>query len=69
MKENMELEMENYQPKDSMITQENKPSNLASTSHEIQNIFDKIRKKNKETEMKKNISFEIENLMILAIYL
>ena len=54
----MELEMENYQPKDSIITQENKPSNLSSTSNEIQNIFDKIRKKNKETEIKKNNSFE-----------
>ena len=67
----MELEMENYQPKDSIITQDNKPSNLASTSNDIQNIFDKIRKKNKETEIKKNMNFfnrefnDISNLSLI----
>ena len=38
------VEMENYQPKESII-QDNKPYNLTSTSNEIQNIFKKIRKK------------------------
>ena len=60
MNEKMELEMGNYQPKESIITQENKPHNLTSTSNEIQNIFEKIRKKNKETEIKKN-SNDFEN--------
>ena len=46
------VEMENYQPKESII-QDNKPYNLTSTSNEIQNIFKKIRKKNKVTEIKK----------------
>ena len=59
MKENMELEMENYQTKDSIITQENKPYNSTSTSNDIQNIFKKIRK-NKGTEIKKS-SNDFEN--------
>jgi len=46
------VEMENYQPKESII-QDNKPYNLTSTSNEIQNIFKKIRKKNKDIEIKK----------------
>ena len=41
-------------PNDSLLTQENKPYNLQSTSNEIQNIFKKIRKKNRENELKRN---------------
>ena len=43
---------------DSLITQDNKPFNLQSTSNEIQNIFKKIRKKNQETELKRNRAYE-----------
>ena len=48
------IEMGSIKENNSMITQENKPYNLSSTSNEVQNIFKKIRKKNKETEIKKN---------------
>ena len=47
------IEMGNIKDKNTIITQENKPYNFASTSNEIQNIFKKIRKKNKESEIKK----------------
>ena len=49
-------------PNDSLITQENKPYNLQSTSNEVQNIFKKIRKKNRETELKKNRAYEYGNI-------
>ena len=49
-------------PNDSLITQENKPYNLQSTSTEVQNIFKKIRKKNRETELKKNRAYEYGNI-------
>ena len=52
----------NQDPNDSLITQENKPYNLQSTSNEVQNIFKKIRKKNRETELKKNRAFEYGNI-------
>ena len=35
------IEMENIKENDTIITQENKPYNLASTSNDIQNIFKK----------------------------
>ena len=47
---------------DSLITQENKPYNLQSTSNEIQNIFKKIRKKNKETELKRSKAYDYGNI-------
>ena len=47
---------------DSLITQENKPYNIQSTSNEVQNIFKKIRKKNKETELKRNRAYEYGNI-------
>ena len=47
---------------DSLITQENKPYNLQSTSNEIQNIFKKIRKKNRENELKRNNMNEYGNI-------
>ena len=47
------IEMENIKENDTIITQENKPYNLASTSNDIQNIFKKIREKNKEIEFHK----------------
>ena len=43
---------------DSLITQDNKPYSLQSTSNEIQNIFKKIRKKNRETELKKSYNYD-----------
>ena len=49
-------------PNDSLITQENKPYSLQSESNEIQNIFKKIRKKNRETELKKNHPYEFGNI-------
>ena len=55
MKENNE---DIQEADDSLLTKENKPYNLQSTSNEIQNIFKKIRKKNKENEMKINISMK-----------
>ena len=54
MKENNNIELENFQTKDiDSIIQENKPQTLPSSTEEIQNIFKKIRKKNKEIEIKK----------------
>ena len=49
-------------PNDSLLTQENKPYNLQSTSNEIQNIFKKIRKKNRENELKRNNMSEYGNI-------
>ena len=55
MKENNNIELENFQSEDSeSIIQDNKPQNIPSSTAEIQNIFKKIRKKNKATEIKKN---------------
>ena len=55
MKENNNIELENFQSEDSeSIIQDNKPQNIPSSTAEIQNIFKKIRKKNKDTEIKKN---------------
>jgi len=51
MKENNE---DLHEADDSLLTKDNKPYNLQSTSNEIQNIFKKIRKKNKENEIKRN---------------
>ena len=50
------IEMENIKENDTIITQENKPYNLSSTSNDIQNIFKKIREKNKEIEFQKGFN-------------
>ena len=55
MKENNNIELENFQSKDiDSIIKENKPQTIPSSTAEIQNIFKKIRKKNKETEIRKS---------------
>ena len=55
MKENNNIELANFPPENSeSIIQDNKPHNIPSSTAEIQNIFKKIRKKNKDTEIKKN---------------
>ena len=54
MKENNNIELENFQTKDiDSIIQENRPMTIPSSTAEIQNIFKKIRKRNKEIEIKK----------------
>ncbi len=48
MKENIDFDTNN-----SLVTQENKPYNLVSTTNEIQNVFKKIREKNSKIEKNK----------------
>ena len=50
MEEKDEIEMKNYPQKETIISKENKPYNINSTK----DIFKKIRKKNKETDINKN---------------
>ena len=57
-----EINNDTQDANDSLITQENKPYNLQSTSNEIQNIFKKIRKKNRENELKRNNMNEYGNI-------
>ena len=55
MKINNNMELENFQAKDSdSIIHENKPQSIPSSTVEIQNIFKKIRKKNRENEIRKS---------------
>ena len=65
------IEMENMPQNKSFITQENKPYNITSTSNEVQEIFKKIRKKNKESGNKtisksygNNANDELKNIAI-----
>ena len=68
---NDSIEMNTFSQNNSMITQDNKPYNLASTSNEVQEIFKKIRKKNKDSSNKKisksyssNANDELKNIII-----
>ena len=55
MKINNNMELENFQAKDAdSIIHENKPQSIPSSTVEIQNIFKKIRKKNRENEIRKS---------------
>ena len=42
-----------FDTNNSLVTQENKPYNLVSTTNEIQNVFKKIRQKNSKIEKNK----------------
>ena len=55
MQENNNIELENFQSKDSKeeIIQDNNPQNIPPSSEEVQNIFKKIRKKNKDNEKRR----------------
>ena len=68
--DNQTIEMQNLE-KEGKFIQDNTPKNLTSTSNEIEFIFQKIRKKNRENEAKKSLkdygnqeSKDISNLLV-----
>ena len=62
------IEMEKYPQKESVIMKDNKPYNITSTSNEVQNIFNKIRKKQKRNSINKNsndfINEEFKDILV-----
>ena len=71
MEENDKIEMKNFPQNNSIITQDNKPYSITSTSNEVQEIFKKRRKKNEESANKKisknysnNANDELKNIVI-----